>query len=62
MWVNCELAVGGKWAGPPDATTPRPADMVIDYVRVYQSPAVEAEVQARLAALPAAAAETPKEH
>jgi Glycosyl hydrolases family 16/Fibronectin type III domain len=36
MWVNCELAVGGKWPGLPDDTTPRPADMVIDYIRVYQ--------------------------
>jgi hypothetical protein len=36
MWVNCELAIGGKWAGSPDDTTPHPADMVIDYIRVYQ--------------------------
>lgn len=36
MWVNCELAVGGKWPGMPDDTTPEVSDMVIDYVRVYQ--------------------------
>src|SRR6185312_7183097 len=36
MWVSLNLAVGGKWPGAPDATTPRPADMYIDYVRVYQ--------------------------
>jgi beta-glucanase (GH16 family) len=36
MWVSVNLAVGGKWPGAPDATTPRPADMYIDYVRVYQ--------------------------
>jgi beta-glucanase (GH16 family) len=52
MWVNCELAVGGKWAGAPDDTTPAQNDMLIDYVRVYQSPEVETEVQAILAAQP----------
>jgi len=26
------LAVGGEWPGPPDATTPFPADMLIDWV------------------------------
>jgi hypothetical protein len=36
MWVSIELAVGGKWAGAPDSTTPRPCDMEIDYIRVYQ--------------------------
>lgn len=39
LWVSLNLAVGGKWPGPPDATTPRPADMVIDYVRIYQKQA-----------------------
>lgn len=29
------LAVGGQWPGPPDETTPSPARMSIDYVRVY---------------------------
>jgi beta-glucanase (GH16 family) len=38
MWVALNLAVGGKWPGPPDATTPRPARMFIDYLRVYQRP------------------------
>jgi beta-glucanase (GH16 family) len=31
------LAVGGTWPGPPDATTPSPAKMVVDYVRVYKA-------------------------
>jgi beta-glucanase (GH16 family) len=31
------LAVGGNWPGSPDRTTPLPASMVIDYVRVYSS-------------------------
>jgi hypothetical protein len=31
------LAVGGTWPGPPDATTPSPAQMMVDYVRVYKA-------------------------
>lgn len=30
------LAVGGRWPGAPDATTPFPATMLVDWVRVYQ--------------------------
>jgi hypothetical protein len=29
------LAVGGNWPGYPDATTVFPAEMTVDYVRVY---------------------------
>ena len=36
------LAVGGDWPGNPDATTPNPADMLVDYVRVYKIPPVPA--------------------
>jgi beta-glucanase (GH16 family) len=36
------LAVGGDWPGPPNGTTPSPADMVIDYVRVYKASGVVA--------------------
>jgi serralysin len=36
MIVN--LAVGGNWPGSPDATTPFPANMQIDYVRAYAIP------------------------
>jgi len=32
------VAVGGDWPGPPDATTPFPATMVVDYVRVWATP------------------------
>ena len=32
------LAVGGSFPGNPDETTPFPAEMVVDYVRVYQAP------------------------
>jgi len=30
------VAVGGQWPGPPDATTPFPQRMFVDYVRVFQ--------------------------
>lgn len=30
------LAVGGNWPGRPDASTPFPARMVVDWVRVWQ--------------------------
>jgi beta-glucanase (GH16 family) len=29
------LAVGGRLLGPPEATTPFPAELLVDYVRVY---------------------------
>lgn len=32
------LAVGGAWPGPPDAATSFPAQMLVDYVRVYAQP------------------------
>jgi len=31
------VAVGGDWPGPPNAATPNPAQMLVDYVRVYQT-------------------------
>jgi len=36
MYVLANLAVGGNWPGMPDATTPFPGYMDIDYIRVYQ--------------------------
>lgn len=36
MYLILNLAVGGIWTGAPDGTTPRPASIAIDYVRVYQ--------------------------
>jgi hypothetical protein len=30
------MAIGGNWPGYPDATTPFPSSMLVDYVRVYQ--------------------------
>jgi beta-glucanase (GH16 family) len=32
------LAVGGDWPGPPDRSTQFPAQMLVDYVRVWQRP------------------------
>ncbi len=40
MYMVLNLAVGGFWAGYPDATTPFPSTMQVDYVRAYQLPGV----------------------
>ena len=41
FYLLLNLAVGGtgSWPGPPDATTPTPAPMLVDYVRFYQATA-----------------------
>jgi beta-glucanase (GH16 family) len=39
MYMLIDLAVGGNWPGSPDATTPFPASLNIDYVHVYSDPA-----------------------
>ncbi|MBN1653901.1 MAG: family 16 glycosylhydrolase [Deltaproteobacteria bacterium] len=35
FWLNLSLQVGGDWPGDPDGSTPFPAHMEVDYVRVY---------------------------
>ncbi|MEU5281109.1 hypothetical protein AB0G87_32415 [Streptomyces asoensis] len=35
-YVILNLAVGGDWPGPPDAGTPFPARMLVDYVRIFR--------------------------
>ena len=35
QFLILNIAVGGGWPGNPDATTPFPARMEVDYVRVY---------------------------
>jgi beta-glucanase (GH16 family) len=35
FFLLVNLAVGGNWPGPPDATTAFPQTMTVDYVRVY---------------------------
>jgi beta-glucanase (GH16 family) len=40
FYIVMDMAVGGDWPGSADNTTPNPADLVVDYVRVYNLPAV----------------------
>ncbi len=42
FFVVMNLAVGGDWPGDPDATTPNPSEMMVDYVRYYKIPDVPA--------------------
>jgi beta-glucanase (GH16 family) len=44
MFLLLNMAVGGNWPGYPDATTPFPSSMLVDYVRVYQPAAPNAIV------------------
>ena len=34
FFLLLNLAVGGNWPGPPDASTPNPSTMLVDWVRV----------------------------
>ncbi len=34
-FIILNMAVGGGWPGPPDASTPFPSEMLVDYVRIY---------------------------
>ncbi|WP_258168319.1 RICIN domain-containing protein, partial [Paenibacillus sp. AR247] len=36
FFLLLNLAVGGNWPGAPNDSTPFPAQMLVDYVRVYQ--------------------------
>ena len=36
FFIILNVAVGGDWPGPPDATTEFPQQMLVDYVRVYK--------------------------
>jgi len=36
MYLIINLAVGGDWAGPPDAKSIFPTSLLIDYVRIWQ--------------------------
>jgi beta-glucanase (GH16 family) len=42
FFLVLNLAVGGDWPGEPGPTTPNPADLIVDYVRVYNIPQVPA--------------------
>jgi beta-glucanase (GH16 family) len=37
MYMIANLAMGGGWAGSPDASTPFPAHMKIDYIHAYSA-------------------------
>jgi beta-glucanase (GH16 family) len=39
FFIILNVAVGGQWPGSPDATTTFPAQMLVDYVRVYSASA-----------------------
>ncbi len=41
MYLLLNLAVGGTWAGSPDATTVFPASYEIDYVRAYERKSID---------------------
>ena len=38
FYLVMNVAVGGRFLGNPDAATPFPAEMLVDYVRVYEQP------------------------
>ena len=40
LLMNLALGGDGSWPGPTDTTTPNPAVMTVDYVRIYQAAAV----------------------
>ncbi|GAA0134014.1 hypothetical protein YSY43_08540 [Paenibacillus sp. YSY-4.3] len=37
FFILLNMAVGGNWPGSPNASTPFPSQMLVDYVRVYQA-------------------------
>jgi len=47
FYLVMNLAVGGQFLGKPDKTTPFPAEMVVDYVRVYDKVGGYGEVKPR---------------
>ncbi len=42
FYLVMNLAIGGDWPGSPDATTPNPAEILVDYIRVYKIPGIPA--------------------
>lgn len=43
FYMLLNVAVGGDWPGDPDSTTQFPTTMQVDYVRVYQDPAISGD-------------------
>jgi len=36
-YIILNIAVGGSWPGPPNASTAFPSEMLVDYVRLYSN-------------------------
>ena len=47
FYLIMNVAVGGGFAGNPDKTTAFPAEMLVDYIRVYEKPAGYGKVRPR---------------
>lgn len=62
FYLIMNLSVGGKWSGLPNAKTPFPGDLQVDYVRVYQAGGHDDAKICKGDPVPSAAAEvaTPK--
>lgn len=37
FYILLNLAVGGNWPGSPDGTTPFPAELQVDWVKVFRN-------------------------
>ena len=48
FFLLLNVAVGGNWPGNPNAQTVFPAEMVVDYVRVYQDASIGVEEKSEL--------------
>jgi beta-glucanase (GH16 family) len=61
FFLLMNLAVGGdgSWPGPADATTPTPALMTVDYVRIYKAAAAPAPSLGKAAPITVKAGATP---
>lgn len=44
FFILLNLAIGGNWPGSPNSSTPFPATMYVDYVRVYQDGGTSTQV------------------
>jgi beta-glucanase (GH16 family) len=58
LLVNLAVGGDGSWPGPTDATTPTPAVMTVDYVRVYKAAEVPAPSLGNSASISAKAGAT----
>lgn len=56
FFIILNLAVGGAWPGAPDASTPFPQQMLVDYVRVYTDTALKADESVKAVEAPKAEA------